>query len=295
MHPDWLEAFVAVAEHGSFARAAEALRRAQPTVHVQVTKLAEHLGVTLYRRSGRGIELTEDGRRVAAYARESLGRNLAFTQALRGKATVRPVVLTAGEGAFLYLLGPAVQRAKGDLGAPLHLWVGGEEQVQARVLDGRADVGVTTRPPDPTLEALELVHSKLCLALPRGHRLARRRNLTFADLSEESWVAPEADRPLRQRLERAARAAGFELNVAVQAHGWPLLLHFVDLGMGVAVVNEICTLPKGVLRKPLLDMDGPRYWAVRRADEPRRDAQALWAALSGPAQDSGSASSATSS
>jgi len=278
-----LRAVMEVAERKSFARAAEALHRAQPTVHVQVTKLAEHLDVTLYVRSGRGIELTDEGRRVAAFARESLKRNQAFAHALQGKAAARPVVLTAGEGAFLYLLGPAIQRAKQALAAPLHLWVGGEDQVQRRVLDGRADVGVTTRTPDPTLEAAPLVSSKLCVALPRGHRLAKKKTLAFEDLANESWVAPEVDRPLRLRLERAAAEAGFELDVAVEAHGWPLLLHFVSLGMGVAVVNEICAVPRGVVRRGLEDMEGPRYWAVRRADgEAREDVEALWRELQAP-------------
>lgn len=280
MHPDWLEAFVALADHGTFADAALALDRAQPTVHVQVKKLAEHLGAELYRRSGRGIELTAEGRRVVAFARESLRRNSSFLAQLAGRAARRPVVLTAGEGAFLYLLGPAVKEARAALEVPLQLWVGDEPEVQARVLDGRADVAVTTSAPDPALARTELVHSAMSLALPRGHPLARRRNLTFADLAGQPWVAPARDRPLRQRLEAAAHAAGFELEVVVEAHGWPLLLHFVALGMGVAVVNRICALPKGVLRRPLPELDGPRYWAVRRADaEPRPDVDALWTRL----------------
>ena len=52
------------------------------------------------------------------------------------------------------------------------------------------------------------------------------------------------------------------------------------LGLGVAVVNHICRLPRGVTSVPILDLEGPRYHAVRRADaEPRPDLEALWAEI----------------
>ncbi len=103
MHPDWLAAFVAVADFESFAEASRALNRAQPTVHVQVAKLAEHFDTELYQRVGRGIEITEQGLKVAAFTRASLQRNRDFEDGVRGEAVQRPVELSAGEGAFLYL------------------------------------------------------------------------------------------------------------------------------------------------------------------------------------------------
>src|ERR1700722_7647778 len=70
---EWLEAFAAFAEHRSFTRAAAALHLSQPALHVQVKKLAQALGVALYRREGQRLVLTADGRRVAAFGRETRG------------------------------------------------------------------------------------------------------------------------------------------------------------------------------------------------------------------------------
>ncbi len=281
MHPDWLEAFVALADHGTFAEASRILSRAQPTVHVQVQKLAEHLGVTLYQRSGRGIELTDEGRNVVAFARETLARNLAFKSVLQGAQSERPVVLTAGEGAFLYLLGPAIRRFGKAETVGLRLWVGAEPDVQTRTLDGRADIAVTTTAPSQGLLAQQLAESKLCLAMPAAHALAGRKRLRFADLQGLDWVAPDAGRPLRTLMERSAAHAGFELNVVVQARGWPLILHFVALGIGVALVNSVCALPRGVVACPVVDLDGLNYWAVRRPDANHRpEVERLWRCLS---------------
>ena len=81
---EWLRSFVVFAEHLNFTRAAEALHLSQPALHVQVKKLAEQLGVTLYERRGRGLALTPDGRRVLAFGRELLARCERFSDDLRG-------------------------------------------------------------------------------------------------------------------------------------------------------------------------------------------------------------------
>ena len=281
MHPDWLEAFVAVAEHLSFAEASRILHRAQPTVHVQVQKLADHLRVTLYRRVGRGIELTEEGQRVAAFARETLAHSRAFEASLAGHDERRPVVLAAGEGAFLYLLGPAIRRFRRTAAVPLQLVVGDADEARAMVLDARADIAVTTSTPDERLQSAVLAESGLWVAMPKRHPLAARRSLSFAELADVDWVAPAVGRPLRSTLEQQARLAGFSLKVVVEAHGWPLQLHFVALGVGLAVVNDICRLPPGVVGRRLRGLAGPRYWAVRRDDAaPRAEVVALWRAVS---------------
>lgn len=67
-----LQYLVALAEHGHFGRAAEACHVSQPTLSTQIRKLEDFLGLTLVERSARGIQLTEDGQRVAARARRVL-------------------------------------------------------------------------------------------------------------------------------------------------------------------------------------------------------------------------------
>lgn len=280
MHPDWLEAFVAVADSESFVAASRVLNRAQPTVHVQVAKLAEHLDTELYRRVGRGIELTPQGLEVAAFARGSLQRNHDFEDGVRGQAQQRPVELSAGEGAFLYLLGPAIRRFRKRAEVSLRLWVGQEQALLRRVQDGRSDIAVSTQPPPSSMDSLRIAETRLLVAMPRGHALSARRALKVADLCGVDLVCAPMGRPLRDQLERAARDLGLTLSVSVEAQGWPMILHFVSLSMGVAVVNDFCRLPTGVVSRPLQGIVGPQYWALRQGDRVARpEAEVLWTAL----------------
>src|SRR5215468_865891 len=118
---EWLEAFAAFAEHQSFTRAARALHLSQPALHVQVKKLSEALGVTLYRKKGQRLLLTAHGLRVAAFGREVRDRTRELAAELASGGRTDPVVLCAGEGAYLYLVGEGVRRFAAGGGAPLKL------------------------------------------------------------------------------------------------------------------------------------------------------------------------------
>src|SRR5688572_1605203 len=102
---DALRSFAVFAERLNFTRAAEDLHISQPSLHVKIRKLADSLRVPLYRRQGRRLELTEQGKRVAAFGTDMKGRSDAFLRELAAGAVDAPVVLAAGEGAYLYLLG----------------------------------------------------------------------------------------------------------------------------------------------------------------------------------------------
>src|SRR5262245_23201504 len=105
-----LRAFVAFADTRNFTHAARAVGLSQPALFERVKRLSELLGIQLYERDGASIALTERGQRFAPHGREALARDEAFVRELRGEAAPETVTLAAGEGALLYLLGPALAR-----------------------------------------------------------------------------------------------------------------------------------------------------------------------------------------
>src|SRR4051812_19123461 len=105
LRAEWLEAFIAFAERLNFTHAAKALHLSQPALHVQIAKLAEQVGMTLYQRRGRQIVLTNAGRQLLAFARDEQERSQRFVDELRTGERHASVSLAAGTGAFLYLLG----------------------------------------------------------------------------------------------------------------------------------------------------------------------------------------------
>jgi DNA-binding transcriptional LysR family regulator len=86
------------------------------------------------------------------------------------------------------------------------------------------------------------------------------------DLREEALVVPPKDRPHRQQLERSMLDQGIRWSVAVEAEGWELLVHFVRLGIGPAVVNGSVRTTGAVRKIPIKDLPPVRYYVVTRAD-----------------------------
>ncbi|MBW8483561.1 LysR family transcriptional regulator [Actinomadura parmotrematis] len=265
---DALAAFAVFAEHLNFTRAAAELHISQPALHVKVAKLAGTVGHPLYQRHGRRLVLTPEGEAVARFAREVDQRMGAFLAGLRGGPATRAPVLSAGEGAYLYLLDAAIREAR----PRPRLLNGDRARTLAAVRTGRADLGVAVLDVVPDdLAATLLATYPQALALPSDHPLAAAPALTLADLSGAALAVPPPQGPLRITLERALRAANVPWTVAVEASGWPLLLHFVTLGVGFTVVNGCVRPPAGLVLREITDLPAVPYYALHqpdRADDP---------------------------
>ena len=261
---DGLAVFVVFADHLNFTHAAAELHISQPALHVKIRKLAQALGRPLYYRSGRRLVLTTDGEAVARFARAHDDRLAQFLADFTGVAR-RPVVLAAGQGAYLYLLGDTVRAVLAEEPTRLRLINCDHRQMLAAVRTGQAHLGVGVLDVLPEdLIALELARFPQLLLVPDDHRLARRRSVTLADLAGTSLVVPPQHRPQRVLLEQALRAAGADWTVAVEAEGWPLIAHFAALGVGLAVVNGCVPAPPGVVARPITDLPPVVYHVVHQ-------------------------------
>ena len=76
---------------------------------------------------------------------------------------------------------------------------------------------------------------------------------------------PPSDRPLRATIGRGLQSAGIDWEVAVEATGWPLMMHLVTVGLGLAIVNDFCRLPPGTTARPVADLPPLHYYVLRRA------------------------------
>ncbi|MFO0607628.1 MAG: LysR family transcriptional regulator [Polyangiales bacterium] len=265
-----LRAFAVFAGHRNLTRAARALHVSQPALHAQLARLAASLGVTLYRRAGRGLALTPDGERVAAFARDVTERCERFGHELHGAAPSRPLALCAGAGSYLHLLGDALRRWFAAPPHPLRLLTGDREATVDAVRGGEAQLGVA--PLDGAVEGVRgdvLAVVPLVAALPAGSPLAARQRLRARDLGDVPLVLPTSERPHRQRVEAALRAAGASPHIAAEANGWELALRFVEFGLGASVVSGFCAMPSGVVARPLGDLPPTTYHLLRRDDGDR--------------------------
>jgi DNA-binding transcriptional LysR family regulator len=262
---DALMAFAEFAEDGNFSRAAMRLHISQPALHTKVAKLGRTLEAPLYVRRGRNIEITAAGRKVQRFARELAAATLAFQDELLETETHQPIVLAAGEGSYLYLLGEGIKAFRGGSKRPLSLMTADGAAALDAVVSGRAHLGVAsfeTPPRDVTVQPLTRVGQML--AMPSRHALSSKRRLRLKDLDGAELIVPPVGRPHRTMLSHMLQSAQVDWSVAVEATGWELILHFVRLGLGTAIVNACCRLPPSVVARPVPELPALQYYVFHR-------------------------------
>ena len=123
---------------------------------------------------GRKLELTREGVEVLRFGREIAERGTAFLTTLRGSDSKQTVVLAAGEGSYLYLLGPAIREFARKALSPLRLITRDRDGTLAALRSGEAHVGVApfeTPPPDLVVQPLRRIVSPI----GSSSRFERRR------------------------------------------------------------------------------------------------------------------------
>jgi DNA-binding transcriptional LysR family regulator len=240
-----LEVFHAVARHRSITGAARALRYTQSAVSRQIAALETETGVQLFDRLPRGVALTEEGRCLLPHAEAVLDR---LATARRDLDTLRG--LGGGRlrvGAFPTAVAALVPRALATFRdaypeVGLSLVEGMTPALLERLLAGDADVAVVSAAPDRPLDAARfdlhhLLDERLLVAVPRGHRLARRRTVRLAELTGDSFIAGSATD--EDTLLRASLPPGFQPRVDIVAAEWTGKLGCVAAGLGVALIPAL--------------------------------------------------------
>ncbi|MER7456772.1 LysR substrate-binding domain-containing protein [Micromonospora sp. NPDC126480] len=245
MQPAALEVFRTVAAYGSITAAARALRYTQSAVSRQIAALEAETGARLFDRLPRGVALTEQGRCLLGHAEAVLDR---LDAARRDLAALGD--LTAGRlrvGAFPTAVAALVPRALAAFrathpGVALSLVEGLTPGLLERLSAGDADVVVVSAAPDRPLDGdrfdlHHLLDEVLLVAVPRTHRLARRRTVRLRELADDAFIAGSAT--AEETLLRAALPAGFRPRVDIVAAEWTGKLGCVAAGLGVALVPAL--------------------------------------------------------
>ena len=240
-----LEYFVRVAENGSFSRAAVVLDLAQPALSRQVRLLEADLRVTLLKRTGRGVELTEAGRRLFEHGIDLLHRfeqARADLEAGRDEPTGRIVIgLPPSLGRQLTL--PLVEAVRQQLPrARMSVVEGLSAHLSEWIASGRVDVGLLYNPdPHSGIEAQPLLEEPLCLISPvssGGSGRAATGSIRLDKVAGVPLVLPERTHSMRRLLETHALRAGIKLDIAWEVSSVPAILELVRAGHGHAVLTR---------------------------------------------------------
>jgi LysR family transcriptional regulator, nitrogen assimilation regulatory protein len=259
-----LEAFVRVAEFGSFSKAAMVLRVAQPALSRQVRALETELRETLLLRNGRGVQLTEAGRRLFEHSvgiLELVARAREDIEAQRGQPGGR-VVIGLPPSISRQLTVPLIESFNRQLPrARLAIVEGLSAHLAEWLASGRVDIGLMHNPqPQAAIETTPILDEDLCLVAPIISGRRARRLLTSvrtADLAKYRLIVPERSHVIRNLLETQAASSGIKLDIAWEVSSIPSIIDLVCAGYGHAVLTASAVVASGraaeLQAHPLID------------------------------------------
>jgi LysR family hydrogen peroxide-inducible transcriptional activator len=238
-----LRYFCAVAETGSFSRAAEQSHVSQPSLSQQIMKLEDELGARLFDRLGRSVRLTELGKTFLPRARAVL-REL---EAARGDVVEQKdsisgsVIVGVIPTVAPYFLPPQLTSFSRKFPQATLTVV---EEITPVLLErlraGTIDVAILALPVrGHEFETFPLLTERLFAALPKKHKLAKRGSLSLRDLRAEPFLLLRDGHCFRDTAVAACDRARLHPQIIFESGQFSSLLSMVGAGMGVSIVPEM--------------------------------------------------------
>ena len=265
-----LQVFEAVARLGSFTRAAEELFLAQPTVSMQLKKLADTLELPLFEQVGIRIQLTDAGREVYATCQEvfhslaSLEMKIADLKGIK-RGRLRLAVITSAKYVAPHLLG---QFGRLHPGIDFSLKVTNRERLIERIARHEDDLYILGQPPQESeVDAFPLVPNPLVVMAGRDHPLVGVPDIPLKQLLDEPFVLREPGSGTRAAVIRMFEAKGLEAPIArMELNSNESIKQAVVAGLGITVLSLHSLALEGTAGPiAVLDVQGfpiQRHWYV---------------------------------
>ncbi|MEV5834927.1 LysR family transcriptional regulator [Nocardia sp. NPDC052112] len=299
-----LKYFLRIADEGSMTQAATVLGIAQPALSRQVRMLEQDLGVTLFRRTARGVELTEEGERLRATTAGPL-RQLELAVQYIGSPLARverglhfgilPTAAPTLAGPLLASLGAAFPRVS------FHVTVAGTDQLVEGMLKGAIDTAVINPVTDDRLFCRDLLLEDLVVVGGPESGLSPSHAMTFTELVTRPLVLPSSHTGIGSTVENTALRLKLRIHSRFATDSLPVAIDLIESGLAFGVLplsacskeiaaDRLCYAP---LREPTptqhlgvaasSQLALPREFAVRIGDILREETARLTASGSWPA------------
>ena len=237
-----IRAFLVVHQTGSFSRAAENLFITQPAVSKRVAALENALGVSLFDRIGKTVQLTEAGAAlVPGYQRiiDEISESQRIISNLRS-TTSGLLSLATSHHIGLHRLPPVLrQYARRYPEVELQLQFMDSEQACDQVLRGEIELAIVTLPgePDQRLAMQSVWHDPMHCVVASDHALASQSGLTLKQLLQEPSLLPSSNTYTRGLIDRALKLND-ETNILMETNYMETIKVMVATGLGWGVVPD---------------------------------------------------------
>ncbi len=268
-----LHTFVAIVEAGGVARAAGRLNLTQPTASRQIHALEAELGVPLFDRIGRRVQLTSEGEDLLRRSRRLLAEADSLAERARALKGGQTGLLRVGatpqviENLLAEFLTHYLRRHPG---VEVHLVEDGGVRLYGRL--ERGDVHLTmTAAGGMRLQDRLLYPMHVLAALSPAHRLGRRAVLEIAELADEPLLLLRRDFGSREWFDAACSVAHIRPRVLLESAAPHTLVALAATGYGIAILPSNAQVPRGVVRAVPLAHRGASVgrWAMIAWDPQR--------------------------
>lgn len=267
MRVDDLRNFVAVADAGSLARAAQGLGTSQPTLSKSLARLERALRVPLLERHARGVRLTAAGATLLLHARHvdvDVRDALAALRDLR-QGESGDVRIGVGVGIPQALTAAACQPLLASGRISIEIQGGMSDSLFQAVLTGQADFALTgVRPPEGArLAWTPLFRDPMVAVAHRSHPLATARKVSWPMLAGEAWIVPNLGTITRDWFEQQFRDRGLAPPArVVSLRGYPTFYELAADGSALLLVG--LSLARGARDAQFVEINRPPDWRSER-------------------------------
>jgi DNA-binding transcriptional LysR family regulator len=240
-----LRAFCYTARTGSISQAAEMLYLSQPSVTLQIQALERDMNIKLFERRGPNINLTPEGDALYQLSNplvEGIDKLPESFAAQFGSLESGEINIAAGESTILYILPDAITefaKTYPRIKIKLHNVTGRDGMAMLRADDADFAVGSMLEVPHD-IHYHPSMYFDPYLITPIDHPLAHKKNVSLEDISPYGLILPPRHLSTWRMVDMVFRQNNVTYQVALEAGGWEIVKKYVELGLGVSIVTDVC-------------------------------------------------------
>lgn len=238
-----LRYFLAVSRTGGFTPAAREMNVTQPTVSSGISELERSLGVQLFNRDSRHVELTMEGRLLMNYALQvedlldEVGEKLARRELLPGEG----FRFGAIDAAVIYLLPEILKRyMRENPGVELSAQVAPSRYLIEDLLMNRSEFAIVSLPYNhPKIDTVILYRDRMPLVVGSDHPFAKRTGIILAEVVKEPLLLFHADSVSRKIVDEKLSEAGLAPGAVMEMRSPEAMRKLVEAGVGISFLPEV--------------------------------------------------------
>jgi DNA-binding transcriptional LysR family regulator len=239
-----IEAFVQVAQHRSFSKAAEALFLTQPSVTARIQSLERDLGESLFERNGRGVRMTEMGVAFLPFARRALKALQDGRDSIDGMRNLDIGSLKLGSALTVstYVLPKILKKYTTTYpGVEVSVHTGRSEQVLHMVLQDEVHCALERTVHHAEIVTVPLYEDDLVLVAPPEHRFAQKRGATVEEIGREPLILFDKGSSYNALIQGVFRQHGIVPKTTMDMDTIEATKKMVEEGLGIALLPKVST------------------------------------------------------